>query len=137
MSRISFARLLTLADYLTTVPQERFNMAYWGQGTIKASYPECGFTGCAMGHAAFIPAFRAAGLHLVRVEKAGERGSDYDRHEPRFKRFREMRAAEAFFRLERKQAISLFGGENSQGKDREETPKQVAARIRRFVTRLK
>ena len=51
---VGLRRLLKLADHLDTVPPETFDMSTWW----------CGTRGCAMGHAAQMPAFRRLGLRL-------------------------------------------------------------------------
>lgn len=57
-------RLRILADFLLTVPPERFNIRTWGHGGFEH---ECGTAACAFGWAATIPAFRELGLHHVRL----------------------------------------------------------------------
>lgn len=110
-------RLITLADYLETVPSARFNMNTWGTD------PECGTAGCAMGHACQIPEFSATGLRLI------EKGDgDYI---PEFGRHAEYMAAAAFFDLEYMQAISLFSPDCYRAA--RPRPTTVARRIRRLA----
>lgn len=85
ISQVGARRLNVLAEYLKSVPKEKFNLSSWARG-----YPEdlldtdkvkklsgyqkflnmCGTTGCAFGWATAIPEFRKAGLKLY---------SDYSR----------------------------------------------------------
>jgi hypothetical protein len=48
--------LLDLADYIETLPPERFNITRWWEKT------KCGTAGCMMGHAPDVPSIAAAGL---------------------------------------------------------------------------
>jgi hypothetical protein len=119
--KVGLNRLLKLADFLETkVPRKQFNMDVW------KFEDACGTVGCALGWGCSIPSFRKAGLKLVwdsehisaHVKYGDERiGED---------------AAEDFFHIELKEAEDLFldlYGDKSPN----ETPKQVAKRIRKFV----
>lgn len=56
-------RLKVLRDYLAEqVSARRFNMWRWASPGFESNH--CSSTGCALGHACLIPAFRKAGLHL-------------------------------------------------------------------------
>lgn len=122
-------RLLRLADYLETVvaklPPEQFHMAQWG---IRD--PDCGTACCAVGHAAAIPEFRAAGLSLE-----WETGDA----EPVFGDCFGWRAVCKFFGLAFIEAEPLFSPTyyfDCDGREvpaNEITPGMVAARIRDYV----
>ena len=69
-------RLITLGDFLVTVPDERFDLESWrnnGQEDTFHDYDiddealkmDCGTTGCAVGWACTIPEFKEAGLSYV------------------------------------------------------------------------
>lgn len=68
-------KLLTLAAFLKTVPPERWDYSNWvnsdWQGKLDLS---CGTKACALGWAATIPAFAAAGLTLRIVSRANRHG---------------------------------------------------------------
>jgi len=136
MNKVNVRRLIKLADHLKRVPRQRFNMAFWGEGVIGGSYPKCGFAGCAMGHAAFIPLFRRLGLRLVQTISAAQAYDGKAEFEPRIERRGGMRAAMWLFSIDSGQATQLFGSQDASGEDREETPQQVAKRIRQFVKDL-
>ncbi len=60
-------RLLKLADFLDTVPEERFNFRKWVNNDWggKADL-SCGTQACALGWATTIPSFRKLGLRLIK-----------------------------------------------------------------------
>ncbi len=60
-------RLLVLADFLETLPPERFDYGRWAGESWKGK-PDlsCGTTACALGWATTIPEFRKLGLRLYR-----------------------------------------------------------------------
>lgn len=107
---INAKRLLKLADYLETVPRKQFNMGRWG---FKS---ECGFSGCAIGWAVHGRLFR------------GLSGIGINRSCPKFEGRTAYGAIATLFGISEQAAEhKLFGGYI------EGTPKQVAARIRKFV----
>ena len=117
---VGLRRLLKLADHLDTVPPETFDMSTWW----------CGTKGCAMGHAAQMPAFRRLGLLvtsytdfyegvIVGVTFEGE--TDFN-------------AAAAFFGLKWGEAVALFGVDFG---DDPRTPAAVARENSAFVVREK
>jgi hypothetical protein len=68
-------RLLILANFLDTVPLNKFNLDSWRDGRVEDWYEgftgvtdqdladvSCGTTGCAIGHACAIPEFIEKGL---------------------------------------------------------------------------
>lgn len=88
-------RLLKLADFLDTVPDDRFDMHTWASGGFE---PEaCGTVACAAGWACTI--FKDEGLHL-RFYKNGPK--------PAFKELRGIDAVEEFFDLDYGQTMHLF-----------------------------
>jgi len=89
-------RLLILANYLETLPDERFFMGSW--------FNDCGTTACAMGHATNIPQFRDLGLTTVKCSLT------VDTAIPVFDGRRGFQAAMAFFDINYDDAIHLFGG---------------------------
>lgn len=58
-------RLSRLADFLDTLPPERFDFGTWAS---DADINQCGTTACALGWATTIPEFQALGLQLRPVE---------------------------------------------------------------------
>ena len=137
MVKVNTRRLLVLARYLEKVPPRRFKMTIWGEGKIAKSYATgCGFAGCAMGHAAFIPSFRKAGLMLK--EQSSLDGTPNWTIAIKGRRLVTFGVAAWLFGINTNQATYLFAGEDRDGENRgDETPKQVAARIREFVEDIK
>ncbi len=130
-------RLLRLADYLDTVPAERFDMGWWGS---RGPWPErsrlCGTVACAFGHACLIPEFQAAGLSPgwsaagnLFPTLAGFTGEPGDT----------FAIAAAFFGLDLRDSFHLFEPDEYVD-DREQPassirPAEVAARIRELVAK--
>jgi len=126
--KVNTRRLLLLARYLEKVPKKHFSMSTWGSGKIGKRYGnECGFTGCAMGHACFIPSFKKAGL----VFKNGS--VEWNIENPKGPLNDGYYAAAMLFNFEYPDAYNLFNPRDRVG----ETPKQVANRIRKFVAQVK
>lgn len=145
MAKINTRRLLVLARYLQKVPRRRFKMSLWGEGTVAKSYAEgCGFAGCAMGHACFIPSFKTAGLRL-KLDGKGLNDNPNWTIAIKGRRLMSFDVAACLFEISRDQAEWLFSSEiPGTGKDgddddsrQDETPKQVARRIRKFVEDVK
>ena len=113
-------RLLKLAAHLDTVPKKRFNMDE--VVSENASTTLCGTRGCAMGHALSIKSFRKLGLKL-NSDGSDVRFKDYDGS---------YEGAEELFDTNSLQAAALFGC-SWENKHRYQSPKSVAASIRRFV----
>lgn len=112
-------RLTTLANYLESVPEERFFMNQW------ASDPECRTAGCAIGHACQIPEFKKAGLELIRV-------SGY--LIPAYGDFIDWGAVAAFFDITGNEAESMFlPSRYVRSKGRLIKPTEVVTRIRALV----
>lgn len=122
------ARLLRLADYLETVPRDRFDMNRWvGDSWGGKQDLSCGTKACAMGHAATMPFFRKLGLKLSRFGV----GTGV----PAIRGVYGLSAAVEIFGIEWAEADYLFGGISLTGSHDHSTPKQVARRIRQFVKR--
>lgn len=116
-------RLLKLAQFLKTVPAERFNMGVWVGDDWKGD-PDlsCGTSACALGWATVIPEFRRLGLRLVKPRgfwggtvRLGRRRLDA------------LRVAGEVFAIDIDGASQLFGGGGGQ------TPKTKAREIEQFV----
>lgn len=64
-NRVGNARLLKLAKFLARLPPERFDYSRWVGADWKGKQDlSCGTSGCALGWASTMPAFRRLGLHL-------------------------------------------------------------------------
>lgn len=106
-------RLLKLADFLDTVPEEKLKMGDWES--------ECGTAYCAFGWACQIPEFQEAGLELS--------GSNY-RPYPKFGRYEGYEASAYFFDILIRDALYLF---DPMAYDGEITLGDVTGRIRGLV----
>ena len=103
-------KLLHLRDILANVKQnqpENFYMPQWIHPHVDLYYllqgdspEECGFAGCAMGHACIDPTFMAMGLHFHR-----DRGPEFVTEDGVKRNFG---AAMAFFELSEAEADFLF-----------------------------
>jgi hypothetical protein len=109
-------RLLRLADYLDTVPPDRFDMDYWGSEQSPAS---CSFSGCAGGWATNI----FPELRLVR---------DGGRYNIKYGDLDGLDALEAFFELN--DGAEIFDPEEYEDYGYSPTTKEVAARIRDIIS---
>lgn len=117
-------RLLILADYLEEVvarEPESFDMRVWWEQ--RPNY-ECGYAGCAIGHAARIPEFAEAGFHLSTAP--------ITRNTPEFEDEQGFLAIGKFFDITSSEAYALFFRANYSGWN---DPFEVAARIRELVTK--
>jgi len=135
-------RLLKLADFLSTLPRNRFDFSNW-VGKDWGGKPDlsCGTTACALGWATTIPSLRRAGLRLVHDEQVdnqayvtlnGQVGSWDDPFES------SQAAAKEVFGLDYDEFSFLFIPESFSYAGRpslseKATPKQVARNIRFFV----
>jgi hypothetical protein len=103
-------RLLKMADFVETIPRKDFAMEIFGETTA------CGTVGCALGWAAHTKLFRGLRQTTETYLKPAYRGRcGFD-------------AAEVLFDISRHQVEGLFRWHTTN-----ETPKQVARNIRRFV----
>ena len=106
-------RLLTLADFLETVPPEQFSMNVWS----------CNTAACACGWAARIPEFQKAGFRMAR--------SVWWTLVPAFLNYIDWEAVDAFFELDGDDSYRLFSATRYADGVK---PGVVAAAIRQFVT---
>lgn len=157
-------RLLRLADHLDKVKPEKFDITHWVTNEInpdlvlKSTKEDrelsiegfCGTVACVLGHAAFIPEFRKAGLTVYNEAldpSVGFCGTIvYNPDQVRINRIDDLEefptdglAGEAFFELTSNQAYYLFGlvDRAAEFYGREEleqvTSKDAARTIRQFA----
>lgn len=133
-------RLMALAEYLRTIPTERFYYGTWvGKDWQEKQDLSCGTTACALGWAATMPKFRRLGMRLV---VSGYRDgspvgvvaladpdamNEYESDEPIQN---SMLAARHVFGLSQAEADYIFAP--CMGEE-DASPKQVARKIRKFV----
>ena len=130
LSRIAVRRLTKLADYMETVPRNKFSMAYWFQHARAGTHTHrfgrtlsakdmnhCGTKACAVGWAATMPEFQRLGLRIAPKE-AG---------------IAPFSKAKKVFDLTTAQAHYLFGYTDEYGNVSVFTPKQWAKRARTFI----
>lgn len=105
-------RLQQLADFLKTVPTEKFNLAQWRQiraGRITATDDQlksnCNTQACAIGWACLMPEFQKEGLKFAPADYA------YSSGYPVYNNFINWRAVQAFFDLSFSQAQFLFSSD--------------------------
>lgn len=111
--------LKTLADHLDTVPVENFNMKLW------QARNECGFAGCAIGHAEGLPGFEG----LTFEPDIAEHGLFV----PVYDGFSGWQALVWLFgHISVDDAIYLF---SPKFYSKDVAPAMVAARIREFIKR--
>ncbi len=104
-------RLRTLANYLESVPKERFDLHSW----------DCGTTACAVGYACKIPEFEQAGLGLGSSGQPTYNGRCFG-----------FTAAAKFFGISSENAHKLFDANYyREGRD---GVKAVVNKIRRFIS---
>lgn len=118
-------RLETLADFLDTVDQTKFNLAVWYVGFVPEDFTAdafsgCGTVACAFGWACTIPEFQAAGL---RMNPMGE---------PSLDGATGFLAAQRFFEIDGETALHLFASSEYQLRDLRD-PTAVADRIRELL----
>lgn len=121
-------RLLKLAEFLETVPRDRFDYSKWASSEWGGKKDlSCGTTACALGWATAMPMFQKIGLKLTRdedgyvfvVDSSGREG---------------FKAAEAAFDVTWQASAYLFDPYYSK-LGLHASPKAVAAHIRAFVER--
>jgi hypothetical protein len=115
--------LLDLADYIEVIGQQHpksFSMNKWATGPLN----ECNTAGCAVGWASVL--FAHLGLSLGRWGYDGTLAPSYGKH-------RGWLAVQEFFGVLDGEDSYLFCGSEYEAYDIT-TPKQVADRIRYFVT---
>lgn len=125
-------KLLKLADFLDTVPANRFDFGVWTSHDWNPETHSCGTTACALGWAASMPEFQAEGLRFM--EGTGVDGTKYP-----FMRYRDRlgahNAGRAFFGLDSFQFEYLFIPDADNGMPISAGPQCLASHIRRFVER--
>lgn len=138
-------RLLRLADFLEKeVPQQRFDMRYIFTNdvySLEDLQHKCGTAACAMGWACVVPEFERDGLSFKRGYYAGR---------VHYGEYTDFSAISEFFDISSEHSRHLFevvevdeDGKEVYINDEEwinaerdnETPHDVAARIRAFVAR--
>lgn len=113
------ARLLRLAEHLSTVKPADFNLNIW----LSTKSGCCSTVGCAIGHAANIPEFQEEGFYLAIKGTAMI---------PTYRGERDWAAVCEFFQINQDEADFLFKSRSYE--DLNDThPLTVAARIREFV----
>ena len=133
LSKVSINRLLEAADILSTykLPKGvKFDMTVFYKEPPSSKAPECGTAACACGIVASQPKIRKRGFTLVHSHYTkDDNGKRYSRlFTPKYKNKKGFHAVELYFGINDEQANDLFGAHNC-----DDTPKQVAKRIRQFV----
>lgn len=127
---INAKRLLKLADYLETVPRERFKMSDWSNDKVG-----CGFAGCAIGWCAYAEVVPGFTMKLESDFGTDDfTGRTYAKPAfllPTYEGVGGYDAVMLAFDVSEKQARHLFGANAYRTVGG--TPKQVAKRIRKFV----
>lgn len=136
-------RLLKLADFLDTLPKQRFNYEHWvGRDWQGAANLSCGTTACALGWATTIPSLRKAGLILRRDEGSSITYVSLKSTSHQSRGAVSNQAGNEVFGLSYEEFMYVFIPHqsdperqlpNSPGMDA--TAKQVADHIRRFTNR--
>lgn len=130
--------LSILADFLDTVPEEKFDLNHWideepNTGEVmlhqleiyeKLKDRSCGTTGCAIGWACTIPEFVEAGLQYDPLM-----GQPFLQDDPKIVSFQ---AVAEVLGLDKEEVESLFLADNYP--EDEQSPKHVATKIRLFVS---
>lgn len=145
------ARLLYLADQLEKIPRKKFDFRSWsaldgesliderGDEAARSRFKACGTTACAIGWAASMPKFRRLKFKLSREGEPSFVCST-EKH-PGPQEYLGLGAISALFEISSDAAIFLFMPVGAaypvstlgMGLPKTATPKQVAARIRKFV----
>lgn len=120
-------RLLKLAEFLETVPADRFDLTEWQSSPTAAGRKvtkdrACGFAGCALGWAAHAGLFE--GLTLTPIS------DELSRSSIRYHTAHGWAAPCRLFRIKDEESEYLFKPEFY---DTQPSPKDVAARIRSFA----
>ncbi len=75
MNKTQARRLLKLADFLESLPRNRFCLERWvGRGWEGKPDLSCGTTACALGWATTIPEFRKLGVRMKKETRANAPG---------------------------------------------------------------
>lgn len=133
MKTIHAERLLRLAEFLETVPKERFDLSSWvGEDWGGKQDLSCGTTACAMGWAATMPEFRELGLKIASQGRRVYVGEPEDGYSS------SAYAIISIFGPEAEEEVLFYPGGWGSGGGGEDspTPWGFANRIRRFVKEL-
>ena len=77
LDKVELGKLTKLANFLDTVPEENFDLSWWGHETPAKMFlglfkiEECGFAGCAMGWAAHAKLFDGFTMDTCSVHYEG------------------------------------------------------------------
>lgn len=113
-------QLTELAEGLSRVPAEKFQMKFWGIGCLDTSTEEfnCGFVGCAIGWAPKL--VKGWSLEVMKLPETGELVPDLNNRMG-------FEAISVYFDISVDDAYGLF----SDGKD--DSPTAVADRIKTYL----
>ncbi len=129
-------RLLKLADFLQTLPRQKFDYTSWiGDNWNGESLMTCGTTACALGWATAMPEFRRVGLQMEKIHDDYDPRSFYGqvclKDNPGCG---EEEAGMQVFGLTSDEFNFVFVPVNLENRNENgATPKQVASKIRKFV----
>jgi len=112
-------RMLKWAAFLRTVPEEKFDMRWWGMSDSPVIRLVCASRACALGWATAIPEFARSGLEL-RAHRGDRYANVF------FRKAWNLYAAMKFFGLTEAQAYSLVV-------DGPQIPKRMADKIEAMV----
>ena len=142
-------RLLRLADFLDTVPDERFDFGVWaGQDWGGKADLSCGTVACALGWATALPEFQALGMRLARAGD-GNIAVTTSRAKPIATWIASVEAADAVFGLDDDEVEHQFTPTDDEEEDLDDDdygsdgrlssdagPRDVAEHIRRFLEKV-
>ena len=131
MTETGKRRLLRLAEFLDSLPPEKFDLAYWGDQSSP-----CGTVACACGWACLLPEFQAEGLK-VNIYTEDEKRYATGTFAPVYGSNRGVEAMMEFFDISSDDFDDLFLDDSYPEYDRggKTPPSDVAERIRHFVSR--
>lgn len=128
------ARLLALADFLSTIPKKKFDFSSFANVvSVQELQKECSSTGCALGWATAMPRFKRLGLTFSQ----GSFGQcQVVLPDPGRQALLNFEAASAIFGIDVREARYLFCPEDDcedGALAADSSPKEVAKHIRKFV----
>jgi hypothetical protein len=119
--------LLDLADYLETVPEEKWNFSFVvfrrENSAVPGTMDACGTAGCALGHCAALYPNDFQLVFGLRAGKVNLCGTDCDNYA----------AAAKFFDITIRQAQQLFSYDGYDNRVKVVSKEMVSAQIRHFV----
>lgn len=122
-------KLNLLAEHLKKVKPETFKMNTWYESENPNEEEwTCGTAACAFGHACFIPEFKEEGLHITVYENS-------NLGTPVFKDWRDIRAAENFFRITTEEAYHLFYTEHAMERTRKKEIAVIETMARKYAAK--